>query len=62
MNWAVAHATFGITLIVGALMWLTAIIARPRLRPRDLFEVIGLTSIIAIVSIVTGSAAGLLFA
>lgn len=58
MNWAAAHATFGVTLIVGALMWLTAIIARPRLRPRDLFEVIGLT----IVSIVTGSAAELLFA
>lgn len=60
MNWSAAHATFGVTLIVGALMWLTAIIARPRLRPRDLFEVIGLTSII--VSTVTGSAAGLLFA
>lgn len=61
MNWPVTHATFGVVLIVGALMWATAIIARPKLRPRDLFEVIGLSSIIIIVSIVIASAAGLIF-
>lgn len=62
MNWPVTHATFGVVFIIGALMWTTAIIARPKLRPRDLFEVIGLSSIIVIVSIVIASAAGLIFA
>lgn len=61
MNWPVTHATFGVALIVGALMWATAIIARPKLRPRDLFEVIGLSSIIVIFSIVIASATGLIF-
>lgn len=60
MNWPVTHAIFGVVLIIGALMWATAIIARPKLRPRDLFEVIGLSIIIVIVSIVIASAAGLI--
>lgn len=62
MNWATAHAGFGVALILGALIWLTLIIARRSARPYDLFDVLGISAIIVIVAIVIGSATGLIFA
>lgn len=62
MNWATAHAGFGVALIIGALIWLVYIIAKPSARPYDLFDVLGVSAIIVIVAIVVGSATGLIFA
>lgn len=62
MNWATAHAGFGVALILGALIWLVYIIAKPSTRPHDMFDVLGISSIIVIVAVVIGSATGLIFA